>query len=97
MHIEYGIDTDDDGAPNDYYTSTNAVTGTPVTANVYLLLRDLTPDYDYIDDNCYTLGSKTYPDADDCDSGHETFTGDDRYYHRSQFSTAVILHNLRNN
>lgn len=97
MHIEYGIDTDDDGAPNAYYTSTNAVTGVPVTANVYLLLRDPTPDYHYIDENCYTLGSKTYPDPADCVEPFTKFTGDDRHYHRTQFSTAVILHNMRNN
>ena len=79
MHIEYGVDADDNGVPDSYQTAPTANT---VSAKVYLLIRDLTPDYGYTDTKIYQLGSKTVAALKD-------------NFHRAVFSTTVIAYNRR--
>lgn len=95
LHVEYGFDIDDDGSPNTYYTTTSpaGVSGEAVTAKIYLLVRDTEADPHYTDTNCYQLGSKKVPDPPACTGACCPFND---HYHRTQFSTTVILYNQRN-
>ena len=59
MQIEFGVDTDGDGVPNQFKTSPTATEiSSAVTARVYLLLRSIGPVVGHTDTKTYNLGQK---------------------------------------
>lgn len=83
LHIEYGVDWDDDGMPNSYQASPSAADMEKVVSvKIYLLVRDIVPDPLYNHSRSYQLGSKTTPELVD-------------HFHRAVFSTTVIPQNQR--
>jgi type IV pilus assembly protein PilW len=62
LQVEFGIDTDDDGTPNQYIAApTEEEMGNAVTARVYLLLRSIGTLPGYQDHKTYHLGQKVLP------------------------------------
>ena len=60
MQLEFGIDTDADGIPNQYKAAPDAEEiERAVTAKVYLLLRSISEISGHQDDKSYALGRKT--------------------------------------
>lgn len=66
MKIEYGVDTNTDGAPDSYVaTPASLADWTNVVAvNVHLLARNLETSPGYTDNKTYTLGSTTFAPGD---------------------------------
>ena len=88
FHIEFGIDTDLDGAPNYYYSpasgaSTDATLNNAVTARIFVLARTPDEDFNYSDGKTYTMGGKSLSSYND-------------HFHRRVYTTTVALKNLRN-
>ena len=82
MHIEYGIDTDGDGIPNEYQTApADADIGDTAVVKIYLLIRDDETDWHYDNTKTYNLGTKSITVNDN--------------YRRAVFNTSIIPHNLR--
>ncbi len=86
FNIDFGIDTDGDGAPNYYTTSATPLTSATaaVSARIFVLARTTTEDSSYTDTKTYNLGSYSI----------DTAYGD--HYHRRVYSTTVTLNDLRN-
>jgi len=99
LHLEYGLDTDGDGAPDVYVTNPNDYpAGTcsascqvsnwmnVVTAHVYLISRNLEATPGYSDAKTYQLGTAT---------GSVTYTpaSADRVYRRHAYSALVRINN----
>jgi Tfp pilus assembly protein PilW len=83
LQIEYGIDTNEDGAPDTYMPSpTLAQMQTVVTARVFILARTTDIDTRYDNDKTYSISNS--PD----------FLPDDSF-HRRVFSTSVTIQNVR--
>ncbi|MEZ5582044.1 MAG: PilW family protein [Candidatus Competibacteraceae bacterium] len=83
LHIEYGIDSDGDGVPETFQASPSTTEmGDAVTANIYLLMRDTEPDFNYDNTNTYTLGSKAPITVND-------------HYHRAIYNTTAVIQNQR--
>ena len=81
LQVEFGIDTDDDGTPNQYMAApTEQEMGNAVTARVYLLLRSIGTLPGYQDDKTYHLGQKVLPAEHDG-------------YLRRVISSTVVLRN----
>ena len=83
IHVEFGIDTDNDGVANQYLSDiTAAQADTTVSARVFMLVRS-SLDLDYTNDKTYNLG-------------HLAAIGpfNDNYYRRV-YSTTVALRNPR--
>ena len=89
LQIQYGIDTDDDIAVNQYFDAdaiSNDTTVTPnwsqvVAVRLWVLARAECPTADYTNTNTYTMGDITYdPDPDDS-------------FKRQLYSTTVALRN----
>lgn len=93
MSFRYGVDSDNDGVanlfldPEDMTDShwDHEVGNTVVAVQVDLLIRDIFPDQQYLNENTYVVGNKTFSfDAEDED-----------HYRRMVYSTTVALHNSR--
>jgi prepilin-type N-terminal cleavage/methylation domain-containing protein len=83
LQIEYGIDTNEDGAPDTYMPSpTLAQMQTVVTARVFILARTTDIDTRYDNDKTYSISNS--PD----------FLPDDSF-HRRVYSTNVTIQNIR--
>ena len=81
LQIEFGIDSDNDGVPNQYTaTPTQTQVKHAVTARIFLLLRSLGPLPGYRDGKTYHLGQKVLPVTYDA-------------YLRKVLSSTVILRN----
>jgi type IV pilus assembly protein PilW len=84
IQIEFGIDTDGDGAPNKYDPApSGADLNNIVNAKLYVLARSLDRDPIYTNDKTYNLGSVTldYSDAPD-------------NYYRRVFEGTISLRNV---
>ena len=82
MQIEFGIDSDGDGVPNQYKSSVTATeVNTAVTARVYLLLRSINEVTGYLNEKTYKLGE------------NDTATKFDDGYLRRIFTTTVLMRN----
>ena len=71
MRFEFGIDTDADGAPNQYLAISemtdnhwDGVGGDIVAVRIYVLVRSLFPDPSYSNDVTYQLADYSYAPAD---------------------------------
>ena len=86
LHVEFGLDTDNDRIAN-YYVSnvTTAETEDIVSARIYLLTRTDLEDRDYVNQKIYTLGSFAV-------NGGAPFN--DGFYRRVN-TTTVVLRNTR--
>ncbi|NIB40244.1 prepilin-type N-terminal cleavage/methylation domain-containing protein [Pseudomaricurvus alkylphenolicus] len=82
LQIEYGIDSDSDGVPNQY-TATPTDVDDVVSARIYVLIRSVNPVRNYTNDKTYNLGSVTDGPADD-------------NFLRRVYSTTVSLRNPYN-
>lgn len=84
LQIEYGIDTDADGAPNRYAVNPPiADLQNVISARITLLARTLQRDPRYVDAKTYTLSdAPAYSPGDN--------------FHRRIYSVTVPIHNLRN-
>ncbi len=81
MQIEFGIDTDADGIPNQYKSEpAGDEMKFAVTAKIHLLLRSISKISGYQDDKTYTLGQKFLAAKHDA-------------YLRRVFSATVLLRN----
>jgi type IV pilus assembly protein PilW len=81
MQLEFGVDTDSDGIPNQYKSAPSAAElRNAVTAKVFLLMRSINPLADHDDRKTYALGEKTVA------AQH------DRYIRRV-FSSTILLRN----
>ena len=84
LQLEFGIDTNEDGAANAYVTAPtpNQLTQT-VSVRIYLLMRSINVDVGYTDDRTYTV------------SNSGAVTPADRF-HRRVFSSTVMVRNMTN-
>lgn len=81
MQLEFGVDTDDDGAPNQYLTAPGAGEMRQVVAvKIHLLLRSIARLTGHRDVKTYRLGHKELPARGDA-------------YLRRVFSSTVLLRN----
>ncbi|HYE35758.1 PilW family protein [Methylocaldum sp.] len=86
FHIQFGIDTDGDGIPNQYLSDpTDTQLQTAVSARIYVLVRSSDQDFSYTDNKIYTLGDLSV-------NGGNAFN--DRYYRRV-YTTTVQLRNTQ--
>ncbi len=84
LHVQFGIDSDSDGAVNRYLSNpTAAQMASAITARVYVLVRSDTIDPAYTNDKTYRLGDL------------DIAPGGDHYYRRV-FSSTVKLRNPAN-
>jgi type IV pilus assembly protein PilW len=92
FRVEFGVDTDNNGAPN-YFSdiSSDSTFDKVVAARLYILARTPTPDLNYTDDNTYNLGSLTWTPSTDVSNTDPNKTR----YHRQVYSTTVNIPNLR--
>lgn len=93
FHIEFGVDTDSDGAPNFFSDApaSNDFNGV-VSARVHVLARTSRVDPNYTDDNTYNLGPLSVTPSTDT----TYYTDPDKTrYHRQVYSTTVTIPNLR--
>lgn len=92
FHIEYGIDTDNEGTPN-YFSDVpaNIDFNNVVSARIHILARTTRADLQYDDQNTYTLGSFAVTPATDTTNTDPNKT----HYHRQVYSTTVTIPNLR--
>lgn len=89
IRFMYGVDSDDDGVVNAFISADNmtqafwnGASGSKIIAvKIYVLARTVTPDFNYTDENTYTLGDIQY-------------TPDDNF-RRLLFSSTVSLFNAR--
>ena len=84
VHLQFGVDADDDGVPN-LYTSqpSTAQIESAVTVRVFVLARSVTEDPFHDDVKSYRLGDVVVPAANDG-------------YYRNVYSTTVTLRNPMN-
>lgn len=81
LQFEFGIDTDDDGVPNQYKSSPTAMEmHSAVAVKIYLLLRSIGRLTGHRDDKAYWLGEKALPARHDA-------------YLRRVLSSTVLLRN----
>lgn len=81
MQLEFGIDNDEDGVPDQFVSDPSAAEiEESVAIRAYLLVRAVNKDYAYTNTKTYRLGSK------------EIAAFNDNYYRRV-FSTTVVLQN----
>ena len=95
IRFTYGVDTDNDGVVNSFVSADNMTAqlwdnegdNQILAVTMYVLVRDIYPDYDYENKNTYTLGdiSVDFIDAN----------GDGDNYRRLLFSSTVTLYNTR--
>lgn len=93
FHIEFGIDSDDDGTPN-YFSDVPATIDVAgiVSARIHVLARTTAVDRNYSDlNNTYKLGSLTVIPSTDATN----IDPDKTQYHRQVYSTTVTIPNLR--
>jgi type IV pilus assembly protein PilW len=92
FHMEFGVDSDDDGTPN-YFSDVPAdidFNGV-VSARVHVLARTTNVDINYNDTNSYILGSITVTPSTDPNNPDPNKAR----YHRQVYSTTVTIPNLR--
>lgn len=90
IHFHYGVDTDNDGVVNAFIPSEDMLDSywdnegdtTILAVTMYVLVRDVYPDFDYENNNIYTLGSLVVNGGGD-------------NYHRLLLSSTVTLYNAR--
>ena len=81
LHVQFGIDSNDDGAANLYTAGpTVAQMEKAVSARIYLLMRSIETDHGYTNSTIYNLGDVVIPAFNDG-------------YHRVVYSTTVALRN----
>ena len=95
IHYMFGVDTDNDSIVNAFISADNMLeahwdneANTRILAvKVYVLVREIFPDFQYENLNTYQLGDKTltFTDAE----------GNGDNYRRLLFSSTVTLHNAR--
>ena len=86
LQIEYGLDNDGDGLPEQYVSAPTAAQYLVVTAlRIHLLARSLRPQRGYTNPKTYVLGNKSV-------------TPNDAYYRRAATTTVMLRNpaNLRN-
>ncbi|OUS27730.1 hypothetical protein A9Q98_08980 [Thalassotalea sp. 42_200_T64] len=84
LQIEYGVDTNNDGSPNQYLAANAVPDWQSIAAvRVSLLIREDCPDPSYQDETKYTLGDVIYQPDDN--------------YHRLFIDTTIALRNTLNN
>lgn len=82
MQLEFGLDTNDDGAANVYVTDPTVQDLTrTVSVRIYLLMRTLNLDVGYLDNRSYALSNKP------------AYTPADRF-HRRIYSSTVVVRNV---
>jgi Tfp pilus assembly protein PilW len=82
LQLEFGIDQDDDGIPNQYLAEPSAAElRQAITVRVHLLMRSINELTGHTDDNSYRLGQKRVAPTGDA-------------YIRRVVSTTVLLRNL---
>ena len=87
MHLEFGLDTDEDLVANQYISDISTDTSTPATnpelavsIRIYLLVRSATADWSYTNSKTYNMGSMIIAPFND-------------NYYRRVYSTTVMLRN----
>lgn len=94
IQIQYGIDTDADGAPNSFVEPGTEGAASIVAARVWLLMRSETPESGYDDSvNTYDYATKSYTPGDDSTDNETEITANPERYRRLLLSTTVMLHN----
>ena len=79
LQLEFGLDTDEDGAANVYVTNPTPQQLTrTVSVRVYLLMRTINLDVGHSDDRTYAISNKA------------AYTPDDRFHRRIYASTVVV-------
>lgn len=92
FHVEFGVDSDDDGTPNYFSDVPSAIDfNGVVSARVHVLARTTRADPNYNDTNDYVLGSLTVTPSADTNNPDPNKAR----YHRQVYSTAVTIPNLR--
>lgn len=95
IRFSYGVDTDNDGAVNAFISADempesywdNEFDVRILAVKVYVLVRDLYPDFQYENKNIYTLGDTSVSFINDA--------GDGDNYHRLLLTSTVTLYNAR--
>lgn len=95
LHFTYGVDTDNDGIVNAFVSADdmtqqiwdNEGDNQVLAITMYVLVRDIYPDFDYENNNTYTLGDMTIDFMDGDGNGDN--------YRRLLFSSTVTLYNTR--
>ena len=87
IHLEFGLDTDEDLVANQYISDISTDNSTPATdmelavsIRIYLLVRSATADWSYTNSKTYNMGSMTIAAFND-------------NYYRRVYSTTVMLRN----
>lgn len=88
LQLEYGVDTNNDGAPNIYTANPGSVSNwrNVMTVKVNLLARNNDPSTTFVDSRTYTLGQKL-------DGTDNTFGPYNDHFKRHAYSSAVRLGN----
>ncbi|QOL25774.1 PilW family protein [Thalassotalea sp. LPB0316] len=95
IRFTYGVDTDNDGVVNAFVSADNMTQALwdnegdnqILAVTMYVLVRDLYPDFDYENKNTYTLG--------DISVDFMNANGEGDNYRRLLFSSTVTLYNTR--
>lgn len=84
LQLEFGLDTNDDGAANVYVAAPNAADlARTVSVRIYLLMRTINLDVGYRDNRSYTVSNKAaYQPAD--------------RFHRRLYASTVMVRNVNN-
>ncbi len=83
LHVEFGLDEDEDGTVDKYISETDAAgIENAIAARIYLLTRSARSDNEYTNDKTYNLGSLVEGPFND-------------NYYRRVYSTTVALRNPR--
>lgn len=93
LRFTYGVDTDGDGVVNVFLDANemteaywdNEIDNRILAITVYILVRELYPDYQYENTNTYQLGSLELSFLDD--------NGDGDNYHRLLLTSTITLYN----
>jgi type IV pilus assembly protein PilW len=86
MQIDYGLDNDGDGAPDTFTTNpaTAADWSNVVAVNLYLIVRNTEPSFDYVDNKTYDLGL----------AGTVSSSGTDATYKRKGYRAQIRIVNI---
>jgi type IV pilus assembly protein PilW len=92
LQVQYGVDTDDDGAIDQYLNAGDGGLDSTdewnqvIAARVWLLVRAECPETGYTNDNTYAMGDVNYTPADTAGRG----------YRRQLYTATVFLRNSAN-
>lgn len=89
MQLTFGVDTDDDGSPDQYMTAPNpSQIANVVTLHIQLLMRSPRKNPRLTNNNCYTLQKGSSAESKTC------FSGEDSHYYGRVVQQTVRLRNL---